>query len=66
MRKLLDRSPIDGFVLSIFLAVVVAALFPARGTFADVMDWVVVGLIALGLALVFFRKVLMYPVNSWR
>lgn len=47
MRKLLDRSPIDGFVLSIFLAVVVAALFPARGTFADVMDWVVVGLIAL-------------------
>lgn len=47
MRKLLDRSPIDGFVLSIFLAVVVAALFPARGGFADVMDWVVVGLIAL-------------------
>ncbi|ALG86447.1 bile acid:sodium symporter family protein [Gordonia phthalatica] len=47
MKKLLDRSPVDGFVLSIFLAVVVAAIFPARGTFADVMDWVVVGLIAL-------------------
>ena len=47
MKRLLDRSPIDGFVLSIFLAVVVAAIFPARGAFADVMDWVVVGLIAL-------------------
>ncbi|MGB3303051.1 MAG: bile acid:sodium symporter family protein [Gordonia sp. (in: high G+C Gram-positive bacteria)] len=47
MRKILDRSPIDGFVLSILLAVVVAAIFPAKGSFADIMDWVVVGLIAL-------------------
>ncbi|EGD54531.1 bile acid:sodium symporter family protein [Gordonia neofelifaecis] len=47
MRKLLDRSPIDGFVLSILLAVVVAAVFPAKGTFADVMDWVVTILIGL-------------------
>ncbi|MBM7368748.1 bile acid:sodium symporter family protein [Gordonia hydrophobica] len=47
MRRLLDRSPIDGFVLSIFLAVVVAAILPARGSFADTMDWVVTGLIAL-------------------
>ncbi|WP_412475446.1 bile acid:sodium symporter family protein [Gordonia sp. LUNF6] len=47
MRRLLDRSPIDGFVLSILLAVVVAAVFPARGAFADVMDWVVTILIGL-------------------
>ncbi|WP_026918103.1 bile acid:sodium symporter family protein [Gordonia shandongensis] len=47
MRSLLDRSPIDGFVLSILLAVVVAAVVPADGGFADVMDWVVTLLIAL-------------------
>ncbi|WFN92804.1 bile acid:sodium symporter family protein [Gordonia sihwensis] len=47
MRRLLDRSPIDGFVLSILLAVIVAAVFPARGAFADVMDWVVTILIGL-------------------
>ncbi|MCF8603710.1 bile acid:sodium symporter [Gordonia sp. HY442] len=47
MRKLLEKSPIDGFIASIFLAVVVAAVFPASGTFADVMDWVVTALIAL-------------------
>ncbi len=47
MRKLLEKSPIDGFILSIFAAVVVAAVFPASGAFADVMDWVVTGLIAL-------------------
>ena len=47
MRRLLDRSPIDGFVLSILFAVVVAAVFPARGAFADVMDWVVTILIGL-------------------
>ncbi|MGB3696073.1 MAG: bile acid:sodium symporter family protein [Gordonia sp. (in: high G+C Gram-positive bacteria)] len=47
MRRLLDRSPIDGFVLSILLAVVVAAILPAEGAFAGVMDWVVTILIAL-------------------
>ncbi|MCF8571947.1 bile acid:sodium symporter [Gordonia sp. HY002] len=47
MRTLLAKSPIDGFIASIFLAVVVAAIFPAGGVFADVMDWVVTALIAL-------------------
>ncbi|WLP88557.1 bile acid:sodium symporter family protein [Gordonia sp. NB41Y] len=46
MRGLLSRSPVDGFVLSILAAVVVAAFFPARGTVADVLDWVVV--VAIG------------------
>ena len=44
---LLKRSPIDGFVLAIFIAVLVAAVLPARGTYADVLDWVVVAAIAL-------------------
>ena len=47
MRKLLEKSPIDGFILSIFAAVLVAALLPAGGVFAEVMDWVVTCLIAL-------------------
>ncbi|GAC50460.1 hypothetical protein GOACH_24_00810 [Gordonia aichiensis NBRC 108223] len=46
LRRLLARSPIDGFVLAILTAVVVAAFFPARGTFADVLDWTVT--IAIG------------------
>jgi len=46
-RALLAKSPIDGFVISIMLTVVVAALFPAKGVFADVMDWVVIAAIAL-------------------
>ena len=46
MRRLLARSPIDGFVLAILAAVVVAAFFPARGTFAEVLDWAVT--IAIG------------------
>ncbi|WP_298444919.1 bile acid:sodium symporter family protein [Gordonia sp. (in: high G+C Gram-positive bacteria)] len=45
--RLLARSPVDGFVLSILLAVVVAAVLPARGTFASVLDDVVVAAIAL-------------------
>ncbi|WP_132992603.1 bile acid:sodium symporter family protein [Gordonia zhaorongruii] len=47
MRKLLEKSPIDGFVLSILLAVVVAAFLPAEGGVAEALDWVVTGLIAL-------------------
>ncbi|MFM9379211.1 bile acid:sodium symporter family protein [Gordonia sp. VNK21] len=47
LRRLLDRSPLDGFVLAILAAVVVAAFLPARGDFADVLDWVVVAAIAL-------------------
>ncbi|MFT4127027.1 MAG: bile acid:sodium symporter family protein [Gordonia sp. (in: high G+C Gram-positive bacteria)] len=46
MRALLARSPIDGFVLAILAAVIVAAVFPARGDVAEVMDWVVT--IAIG------------------
>ncbi|MFT3901532.1 MAG: bile acid:sodium symporter family protein [Gordonia sp. (in: high G+C Gram-positive bacteria)] len=46
-RALLAKSPIDGFVLSIIAAVIVAALFPATGLFADVMDKVVIAAIAL-------------------
>ena len=47
LRRLLARSPIDGFVMAIMLAVVVAAFLPATGRFADVLHWVVVALIAL-------------------
>ncbi|NMO03432.1 bile acid:sodium symporter [Gordonia sp. TBRC 11910] len=44
---LLKRSPIDGFVLSIFTAVLVAAAIPARGVYADILNWVVIAAIAL-------------------
>ncbi|MFT4087850.1 MAG: bile acid:sodium symporter family protein [Gordonia sp. (in: high G+C Gram-positive bacteria)] len=47
LKRLLDRSPVDGFVLAILGAVVAAAFLPARGEFADVLDWVVVAAIAL-------------------
>ncbi|GAA1483102.1 bile acid:sodium symporter [Gordonia sinesedis] len=47
MRGLLSRSPVDGFVLAILAAVVVAAVFPARGQLADVLDWAVV--VAVGV-----------------
>lgn len=45
--RLLSKSPVDGFVISIMLAVVIAAFFPARGTFAEVLDYVVIAAIAL-------------------
>ncbi|WP_343287347.1 bile acid:sodium symporter family protein [Gordonia sp. SID5947] len=47
IRGLLNRSPVDGFVLAILGAVLVAAFLPARGAAADVLDWVVVAAIAL-------------------
>lgn len=46
-RALLRRSPIDGFILAILAAVALAALLPARGSAADILDWVVVAAIAL-------------------
>lgn len=46
-RDLLNRSPIDGFILAILTAVIVASIFPARGAFAHVLDWLVVAAIAL-------------------
>ncbi|MFT3716536.1 MAG: bile acid:sodium symporter family protein [Gordonia sp. (in: high G+C Gram-positive bacteria)] len=47
LGRLLARSPIDGFVLSILAAVVVAALFPAEGAFASFLDKLVIAAIAL-------------------
>ena len=47
MRSLLSRSPIDGFILAILGAVLIAAFFPAKGEFAQVLDWVV--MVAIGL-----------------
>ncbi len=44
---LLKRAQIDQFILAILAAVIVAAILPARGAFADVLDWVVVAAIAL-------------------
>ncbi|WP_431309426.1 bile acid:sodium symporter family protein [Gordonia sesuvii] len=41
VRDWLNRSPIDGFILAILAAVVVAAFLPARGDAAEVLDWVV-------------------------
>ncbi|MFW0783753.1 bile acid:sodium symporter family protein [Gordonia sp. CPCC 206044] len=49
-RDLLNRSPIDGFILAIVAAVVVAAFLPARGDAAEVLDWVV----TIAIALLFF------------
>ncbi|MFT3660634.1 MAG: bile acid:sodium symporter family protein [Gordonia sp. (in: high G+C Gram-positive bacteria)] len=45
--RLLAKSPVDGFVLSIMLAVIVAAFLPARGTVAEILDHLVVALIAV-------------------
>ncbi|GAA2059968.1 bile acid:sodium symporter family protein [Williamsia deligens] len=44
---MLRRLHVDGFILAILAAVVVASVLPARGAFADVMSWVVVAAIAL-------------------
>ncbi|WP_299569569.1 bile acid:sodium symporter family protein [uncultured Williamsia sp.] len=46
-RAVLKRLHVDGFILAILAAVVVASVLPARGVFADVMSWVVVAAIAL-------------------
>lgn len=45
--SLLRRINIDGFMLAIIAAVVVATVFPARGVYDDILDWVVE--IAIGL-----------------
>ncbi|MDL9936583.1 bile acid:sodium symporter family protein [Gordonia sp. ABSL1-1] len=57
-RRLLQRSPIDGFVLSILAAVVIAAFLPAEGATADILDWVVT--IAIG-ALFFLYGTRLHP-----
>ncbi|GAC66811.1 bile acid:sodium symporter family protein [Gordonia soli] len=57
-RSVLSRSPIDGFILAILGAVVLAAVLPARGAFADVLDWVVIVAIA---ALFFLYGTRLHP-----
>jgi sodium/bile acid cotransporter 7 len=45
--RFLRRLPIDKFLLMLIATVIVAALLPARGAMASVMDWVVSGAVAL-------------------
>jgi len=45
-----QRFNIDGFMLAIIGAVVVATIFPARGVADDILDWVV----KIGVGLLFF------------
>jgi len=58
LKNLLDRSPIDGFILAIVAAVVVAAFLPIRGSVAEAFDWVVV--VAIG-ALFFLYGTRLHP-----
>lgn len=58
LKNLLDRSPIDGFILAIVAAVVVAAFLPVRGAAGDVFEWVVI--IAIG-ALFFLYGTRLHP-----
>ncbi|GAB92791.1 bile acid:sodium symporter family protein [Gordonia rhizosphera] len=57
-RDLLNRSPVDGFILAILAAVIIAAFLPARGTAADLLDWVVTVAIA---ALFFLYGTRLHP-----
>ncbi|NMD57878.1 MULTISPECIES: bile acid:sodium symporter family protein [Tsukamurella] len=50
MRKLLSKLSIDGFILAIFAAVGVAALFPAEGRAVPVVD----GAVTVAIAILFF------------
>lgn len=50
MRGLLDKLSIDGFILAIFAAVGVAALFPATGRAEPVVD----GAVTVAIAILFF------------
>lgn len=66
---ILRRLRIDPFVLSITLAVVVAALFPATGGAADAVKWAT----TIGIAALFFlygarleRRELVAGVQHWR
>ncbi|WP_428153766.1 bile acid:sodium symporter family protein [Brevundimonas sp.] len=47
MPRFLSRLPIDGYLLSLIGMVILAALLPASGQAAVVMDWVVKAAIAL-------------------
>lgn len=50
MRRFLPRLPIDGYLLALIGMVILAALSPASGQAAVVMDWVV----KVAIALLFF------------
>lgn len=50
MRTLLSKLSIDGFILAIFAAVGVAALFPAEGRAVPVVD----GAVTVAIAILFF------------
>ncbi|WP_019201535.1 bile acid:sodium symporter family protein [Tsukamurella sp. 1534] len=50
MKKLLDKLSIDGFIVAIFAAVGVAALFPAEGGAVPVVD----GAVTVAIAILFF------------
>ncbi|WP_439030874.1 bile acid:sodium symporter family protein [Gordonia terrae] len=58
LKQLLDRSPVDGFILAIIVAVVVAAFLPVRGAAAEALDWIVVAAIA---ALFFLYGTRLHP-----
>ncbi|OCH81182.1 bile acid:sodium symporter family protein [Gordonia sp. UCD-TK1] len=58
LKNLLDRSPIDGFILAICIAVAVAAFLPVRGAAAEALDWVVIVAIA---ALFFLYGTRLHP-----
>ena len=47
MPRFLSRLPIDGYLLALIGMVILAALLPASGQAAVVMDWVVKAAIAL-------------------
>ncbi|MDP0399636.1 bile acid:sodium symporter family protein [Tsukamurella strandjordii] len=50
MRALLNKLSIDGFILAIFAAVAVAAVFPAQGKAVPVVD----GAVTVAIAVLFF------------
>ncbi|KXP08297.1 hypothetical protein AXK57_17725 [Tsukamurella pulmonis] len=50
MKKVLDKLSIDGFILAIFAAVGIAALFPAQGSAVPVVD----GAVTVAIAVLFF------------
>lgn len=65
----LQRLRIDPFIVSIVLAVVVAAVLPAAGDAAEVLRWVTI----IGIAILFFlygarleRRELLMGIKHWR
>ncbi|RYE81891.1 MAG: bile acid:sodium symporter [Hyphomicrobiales bacterium] len=46
LKSLLDRIPLDRFLLLLILTVILAAVLPARGQAAEALDWITYGAIA--------------------